>query len=358
MKLFNDDLMRWYVCKSKVYHNLPEEKIDSNGCYFLLDTKDVILEGYSYSGLLITYSGDKPTRPSTHRLYLNTDNCSVSVWTGTSWLLLYSTANAQLISADPNDPEYNRVVSGSVVVDYAKRLLVDSFEEYAKFYKLAYNEDTHKLEFHIGAVEGEQVISGIGNRLLLNSETNQMYLLDANANVLSSFVLYPRNVTTGKFNYETLELEFGFTTGNPISIPCGQMFNLLHTQNTCTIRTSTMDKKKLTMEVLRSQEADNQLIKLADGVFCSFLSKMDKIQPGFEGAVLGFDELGNTKILKRRIINTQINPLNEDPDSLVTEELMYNILVSPFSKYAKYSDIYTNPDAIHDMYNSLKVTKV
>lgn len=358
MKLFNDDLMRWYVCKSKVYNNLPEEKVDSNGCYFLLDTQEVILEDTRYSGILITYSGSKPTHPSKRRLYLNTDDCSVSIWTGSSWLLLYSTANAQLISADPNEPEYNRVVNGDVVIDYTRRLIVNNLEDYAKFYHLAYNEDTHRLEFHIGALEGGYTISDVGNKLLLNSETNRMYLLDANAKVLSSFVLFPRNLSVGRFNYETLELEFGFTTGNPISIPCGQMFNLLKTQNTCTIMTSTVNKKKLTMEVLRSQEADNELIKLADGLFCSFASKMDKIQPGFEGAVLGFDEYGNTKVLKRRIINTQYNPLNGDPDSLVTEELMYNILLSGLDKSAKYTDIYTNPDTIYDVYNSLKVSTV
>lgn len=356
MKLFNDDLMRWYICKSRVYHSLPEEKRDSNGCYFLLDTREVILEDTSYSGILLSYSGLKPTHPSQRRLYLNMDDLSVSIWDGTKWILIYSNANAQLISANPAEEEYERVVSGEVVVDYAKRMIIDTIKDYAKFYKLAYNKDTHKIEFHIGEIEGEETVVGISNKILLNSETNRMYLLDSETNILSSFVLFPRNLVAGRVDYETLEIVFDMSDGNPIRIPCAQMFNLLKAESTATMNVSTLDKKRLTMDVIRSQEEDNQLIKLADGVFYTLVSKIDKIQPGFEGAVLGVDNNGGLKILKRRIITSRVEGSNADADSLVTEELVYNTLSSAMNSFAKYTDVWHSNHAKLNIAKAMKVS--
>lgn len=65
----NDDLMRWYVGSRKAYNGLKPHQIDQNGCYFLVDTKEILLEGTVYTDLFLTYTGERPEYVTDQKFY-------------------------------------------------------------------------------------------------------------------------------------------------------------------------------------------------------------------------------------------------------------------------------------------------
>lgn len=332
---YNDDLMRWYVGTRAQYDKIPLRDRDENGSYFLLDTKEVVFDGTSYLGILIFYSGEKPSTPSTNRLYMNTDNLEVSVWDGLRWLILYGSCNAQLISADPELEVTRRAVSGIVVEDYAKRIVEESVLDYAEYINLAWNADRRKLEFQIGSSsQNEFITTFIGNRISLDEETKTMYLFDEYNNVLSSVNLFPRHVISGKFNITTATIDFEFSNGPTLKVPAGQMMNLFRGESTASIitGTSTENGKTLDMRVKRSREYDNLFKLETDGIYASYVRYMDKMNPGLQNMILVANKTdGNRQTIsdmRKKTISTEFVKRFQlgDEDKVVTEYVVWNAL--------------------------------
>lgn len=348
-KPFNDDLMRWYVCTRKTYDKIPPLDRDPNGCYFTLDTREVILEDVCYTGMLIFYSGEKPSHPTTNRLYCNTDDFEISVWTGANWLIIYGTANAQLLSADPNVPVTQRVVSGAVVEDYARRLLIDTILDYAKIVKLSYNENRHKLDFQIGEAEQPDsfVISNIGNKLLLDSNTNTLHLLDENNVSISSFVMFPRHIIQGEFNFTDMTIDFNFSSGPPIKVPCAGMLNLFKTEDTMTIMTKANTAHTFNMRVKRSHDPDNIFELRDDGIFANYSRYMDLIQPGFSDIILISNNKGQAydgSVVSKRISERYLQRyMNGDPNAILTEEIVWESLSHIHDAYLPKRLVWKSP---------------
>ena len=189
-----DDLIRWYVGTRRGYYNLDPRKIDPNGAYFLFDTREIVLDDTIFTGILLYYSGEKPLHPAANRIYMNTDTLEVSTYNNGKWYILYGPGNSELFSADPNILPTEQPVSGEPVVNFVDRLIETTISDTGTFYYLNYNEDTHKLEFEIGDNSGKYLITEIGNRLVYDSHTRELMMLDANNVAISKFTLFPRHL--------------------------------------------------------------------------------------------------------------------------------------------------------------------
>lgn len=348
---YADNLPRFYVGTKNNYDKIPYANLDENGCYFLLDTQEIIFDGTSYIGILIFYSGDKPLHPSINRLYMNTDDFEVSVWNGTEWTILYGPGDLEPISPNPEDPVSTRAVSGVLVKDYAKRIVEESVLDIAEYFKMKWDNETRRLKFQLGNEDKQILITNIGNKLQCNNETSEVYLLDDEGNVLSDFVMFPRHAIEGKFNPVTLTIDFRFSNGPMLKIPAGQLFNMMKGMSTSSISIEPRyEERTLTMTVNRSAEYDNQFKILSDGVYFSYNRYIDKLRPGLEGAIVTLDAEGNrintTNTDKVTITNEPIGTIPiGDPKKVVTEYVVSQALTKIHSsKLVKVADYRINPN--------------
>ena len=345
---YNDDLMRWYVGTSRGYDAIPYGDIDENGCYFLLDTQEIRLDHVSYPSIIIFYSGEKPTSPSKYRLYFNTETLEVAIWDGLKWIVMYSSANSELISADIEAIPITRAVDGITVSDYAKRMLIESIQASAEFYKLAYNEERHRLEIIIGSMSPERhiTITGIGNRIITDSYSGDVYLLDEYNTILSTVNFYPKHIISGVFNTLTLNIDFQFSSGSPLSIPAGQLMNMIKGEASATISTTTESGRGLNMRVKRSRETDNQLKLETDGIYYSYINYMDLLNPGLKDAIFIADNTGAPSGTTVKTISTAFitRGMAGDENKLVTEYVVWNAITPVMDR-----ENYTKKEAIWNM---------
>lgn len=347
---YNDDLVRWYVGTSRGYKTIPYGDIDENGCYFLLDTQEIMLDHVSYPSLMIFYTGIKPTNPSMYRLYFNTDTLEISLWDGHKWFTLYSSSNSELISADIEAIPITRAVDGITVSDYSKRMLIESIQASAQFFHLSYNSERHRLEFVIGSMGSSKVatITGIANRIIMDSTNGNVYILDEYNTILSSVNFYPRHVISGVFNPRTLTIDFEFANGPGISVPAGQMLNMIKGNATATISTTTEGLRGLNMRVRRSRETDNKLKLETDGVYASYMDYMDKLSPLFKDAILIADKDGGPQAIQSiaKTVSTAYITRNTigDENKLVTESVVWNAIKPTMDRegYTKKDDIWNS----------------
>lgn len=350
---YNDDLMRWYVGTRRGYDNIPVTEIDENGSYFLLDTKEIVLDGVSFPGLIIFYSGNKPSNPSTQRFYYNTDDCEISVWTGTKWLVIYGVANAQLISADPNIPPSERVISANVVKDYAQRILIDTLKESIAFVNLKYNPERSQLQFQIGNNRGTYTISNIGNKILLESSTGKMCLLDENNVVISSVTLFPTHIIAGEFNFIDKTVDFTFSTGGILKVPAAGLLNMFEFENTPTIVFDSTSFKSMTMSVRLSASIDNDLKEYEDGLFLSYLGYMERIAPGMGDLIFIANKEGSPQTDHYYKISSSLINRSNDAEKVVTEFIVYHSLQPVTASFLRKSSIWIDPNKKYNYIGSL-----
>ena len=336
-----DDLMRWYIGTRKAYDKIPPSEIDPNGCYFILDTREVILEGINYEGILVFFSGPLPSHPSKQRLYMSLDNFEVYAWPG-YWVRIYSHANSEAITQDPDGDVTHHAVSGEVVEDYARRLVEYTVLDNAKFYDMSYDSNTNSLHVHIGDYYNKNItIARIGNRLIKDDE--RILLLDANNEVISYFTPYPRHVIGGKFNSATGTIDFQFGAGPPLQVQASGMMNLLYANTTKTIYATNTSDRGLAFTIKISNESDNLLEERLDGVFMSYANYMDMLQPGFKGLILVSDADGNRTLVPNAISTKQI-PYGSLSRNVVIEEVVWDAVKNIHKIYTPKTVLYPNLD--------------
>ena len=348
---YADNLPRFYVGTKNNYDKIHYANLDENGCYFLLDTQEIIFDGTSYIGILIFYSGDKPLHPSVNRLYMNTDDFEVSIWNGNEWSILYGPGDLEPISPNPEDPISTRASSGELVKDYTKRIVEESVLDIAEIFKMKWDNETRRLKFQLGNEDKQILITNIGNKLQCNKDTSEVYLLDEEGKVLSDFIMFPRHAVEGKFNPETLTIDFRFSNGPILKVPAGQLFNMMKGMSTASISIEPRYKERtLTMTVNRSAEYDNQFKILSDGVYFSYNRYIDKLRPGLQGAIVTLNDEGNsinnTNTDKVTISNEVIGtiPIGSS-QKVVTEYVVAQALTKIHSNTSvKVSDYRIDPD--------------
>lgn len=349
-----DDLPRHYIGTRQAYEvHKNNNDLDKNGWYFITDTNEVLFEDKNYNHLMIYYSGDLPVVKTPHRIYFNLNTLEAHVWNGSKWIPVFGPADVSIISTTGAT---QRPVSGSVVKDYADRILKDTLEELISLKKFDFDPDTKCLNVHIGNQNKVLELSYFASSLDVSEDQYTLQLKDRSGTVISSVILYPCHVVQGKFNIEKLTLDFYYSDDSPIvSIPIPDLFNLLLSEDTSTISTSVSpnDRSFLSMQVKISQLVDNQLKMKDDGLYLTWEQYIDKVSPDKADSLLVLDDEGN------------INPtsgiteeISTNSNKVVTEYGTLKSLQSTYSSYAKSNDIWDDEVGIDQLYNSLRVRQI
>lgn len=348
-----DDLPRHYIGTKRAYEvHKNNNDLDPNGFYFLIDTNEVIFEDKNYNHQMLYYTGELPSVKTPNRIYFNLSTLEAHLWNGSEWILIFSPVDTTLITTTGS----SRVVSGEVVKDYADRILKDTLRELISLKTFNFDPETRCLNIHIGNNNKLLELTYFASTLSVSEDQYTLQLKDSTGTIISSVILYPCHVAQGKFNIETLSLDFYYSDDRPVvSIPIPEVFNLLLSQNTNTISTSISpnDRSFIKMDVNISQQEDNQLKLKEDGLYIDWNKYIDKISPDKEGSIMTLDEKGNIKPVSG--ITTTIT---QNTDKAVSEDGVYSALTSIYSDLAKNTDVWDDELGISSLCNSLRVRKI
>ena len=348
-----DDLPRHYIGTRHAYEvHKDNNDLDPNGFYFLIDTNEVIFEDKNYNHQMLYYTGELPTVKTPNRLYFNLSTLEAHVWDGSKWILIFSPVDSTYITTTGSD----RVVSGEVVKDYVDRILKDTLIELLSLKTFIFDPETKCLNVHIGNNNKLLELTYFASSLSVSDDQYSLQLKDSTGNIISSTILYPCHVAQGKFNIETLSLDFYYSDDTPvISIPIPEIFNLLLSQNTTSISTSVSpnDRSFIKMEVNISKQEDNQLKLKDDGLYIDWNKYIDKVSPDKEGSIIILDDKGNSKPISG-ITTTVVS----NTDKAVSENGVLDVFNSVYSRLAKDQDIWDNQVGISSLCNSLRVRKI
>lgn len=333
----NDDLMRWYVGSRKAYNGLKPHQIDQNGCYFLVDTKEILLEGTVYTDLFLTYTGERPEYVTDQKFYLSLDSFEMQLFDGCKWHTVFGLPDTNIITTDPNTQNTIRAVSGEVTANYARRMINNAVLDYAELIKLEYDKKRNQLNFRIGTFNPEETIhiTRIGNSIIFDKEKGLIHLLDSTNTVLSSIHIYPEHIISGTFDLPRGLLIFKFASGQVLNIPAVKIMNILNVESTNTMFLETDATRKIEMNVRKSRRRDNMLQIKSDGLYFSYSHLMDKISPRGSNRIVFADANGNAKETMFFISDRDIGRYTYDEYRVVDEDKVSRGLEKADNKLAQ-----------------------
>lgn len=333
----NDDLMRWYVGSRKAYNGLKPHQIDQNGCYFLVDTKEILLEGNVYTDLFLTYTGERPEYVTDQKFYLSLDSFEMQLFDGYKWHTVFGLPDTNIITTDPNTQNTIRAVSGEVTANYARRMINNAVLDYAELIKLEYDKKRNQLNFRIGTFNPEETIhiTRIGNSIIFDKEKGLIHLLDSTNTVLSSIHIYPEHIISGTFDLPRGLLIFKFASGQVLNIPAVKIMNILNVESTNTMFLETDATRKIEMNVRKSRRRDNMLQIKSDGLYFSYSHLMDKISPRGSNRIVFADANGNAKETMFFISDRDIGKYTYDEYRVVDEDKVSRGLEKADNKLAQ-----------------------
>lgn len=349
-----DDLPRHYIGTRRAYDaHRDNNDLDPNGWYFITDTNEVIFEDQNYNHLMIYYTGELPTVKTPDRIYFNISTLEAHVWNKNEWIRVFGPADVSYISP------YNvstRPASGITSKDYADRLLQDTLDELIILKTFVFDPEIRCLNVHIGNDNKLLELSYFASSLSIAQDQYTLQLKDSFGNTLSSVVLYPCHVVQGKFNIETLTLDFYYSDDTPVlSIPIAEVFNLLQASNTSTISTSVSpnDRSFLRMDVEISQLEDNQLKLKEDGLYLTWDQYIDKVSKDKQGSILTLDDKGNANP-----VSGITNNVESTTDKVVTEDGVVQALSTTYDSISKSEDVWNAQVGLSLLCNSLRVRQI
>lgn len=348
MLLRTDDLPRWYVGTRDKYNKLAESKIDYNGIYFLIDTHEVILDKVTYTQAFSFFSGDKPSIPDKSKLYFSLDDSKIYGYNGTDWEVLLNPPNGYI---NPDGTIESGPITGENVDDYVYRILTQTTLDNCVL-KIEYKEDENKLVLKKGELTKDIILTRLGNKLIRDTNSGTVYLLDKNDTVISEISMNKDRYTiSGSYDKDKKALDLLMSDATHVYIDISLMFNLLPEINTKTITLSRIwstdnTKVYLSMDVNVSSTPDNMLEILDDGLYLR--KYMEKLGTGHDNEVLVSD---NEDIVKSNgvTISTNIDDGDDPSDSkVVTEDIVSKYVTDEGFKDTtlKLSDSFTEADFI------------
>lgn len=338
---FNDDLMRWYVGTKEKYLAIKPDDIDINGCYFTLDTQELFLDNISYSGLLIYYSGEKPTNPSTKKLYFDIEKLNVSSYDGENWNDIFICPNGYIMGDGSSFPES---VTGKGIKDYVDRFFSVTIPDMAVL-DMYYNSTRNQLELHKGEQDHTIQITGIGNKIIRDSKTGQIYMLDPSGCVIASIYIPPDevHVASGTYNDEKKAIDLLMTNNTHVYIMAADIINIYNEKSSDTMDIQCIVKDGqivLSMQVKISKADDNSLQIKDDGLFVQCLDGIEKLSSTYENMILTATANGVNGI---NAITENISSILPSDKNVVTEKAVSSFLADSIdgSNLAKIKDTAT-----------------
>lgn len=284
-------LMQWHIVTRDQYD--AGTPVDGH-MYFITGENTIYRGTEQYNKAIEFYTGELPTSPAPHRLYVSTETFAGKMWDGSKWSDVIKPLS-DTVSADITGP-----VTGAAVTTYVAEQIAAITGSGTVLTGATWDPDNKVLTFAKG--DGKNVtvtLTGLGVDLTYDNTTGKLGLKDSSGAAIGEGVnlALEKFVHGGEYNAETknIILYFDDKKTDKIEIPVGDLVDTYTAENSATLNLEVISNV-IKGKVNVSAKEGNTLTAETDGLYVpttDISGKADKDADAVEGNIAVFDTNGN-----------------------------------------------------------------
>ena len=241
------------------------EQKDAGTLYFLTDTLQIFKGSDEYTKSVKIVSEFPASGQVQGVLYVNTTAMRAAVWNGSGWNYLTKDYATSIPNSGATD---DTVPTTKAVADYVTNKIADVVGGVGTFVtEVTYTPASGTLSVAKGAEPTNTVLTGVAHNPSYEPTTRKITIPVFGGENIVINLGKDAVVDSGSYNAESQTIELVLTSGDPVSIPVGDLVDIYTGVATATATTSVSGDNQISVNVKVSTTPNNQLTTDGNGLF-------------------------------------------------------------------------------------------
>lgn len=278
-------MLTWHYITRAAYDAASEADKSSDKLFFLSDTKEIYRGTESFTESVILYTAE-PTTKAVGKLYINATTLEGKIWNGSAWTTVIQPVVSTVDAANTANP-----VSGKGVADFVAAELAKVTGSGNLVADVEYVAASNSLKVTMADGTNDTIpMSNVAADLVYDAATGLLQVKNAAGTAIGTGINLDleRFVSEASYDHETGLITLKFNDDQePLTIDIGDLVDTYTAKNSETVAL-TVTGNEFVAEVIVSEDAGNQLVATANGLYVAaqdISGKVDKVAGATAGDI-------------------------------------------------------------------------